>query len=155
MSMTGNTTKATSQSMAVIIDFYSNPTSTSKKRLGRWPPKFGHEVGWSLCQRCPGSLACLTRIPLLAIFLSSHDHCWSCASVVSAVNFHLVCLPSLLKALANSQPGREVWLSSFFEKRCAIQRLDKYCKSTLGEYCVPLRERISLAHSDNVCLDSQ
>jgi hypothetical protein len=35
MSMAGNTTKATSQSTAVIIDFYSNPTSTSKKRLGR------------------------------------------------------------------------------------------------------------------------
>jgi hypothetical protein len=36
------------------------------------------------------------------------------ASFVSAVNLHLECLPSLLKALADSHPDHEVWLSSFF-----------------------------------------
>jgi hypothetical protein len=57
------------------------------------------------------------------------------ASVVSAVNLHLECPPSLLKALADSHPDREVWLSSLFEELCAIQHLDTYHKITLGKYC--------------------
>jgi hypothetical protein len=57
------------------------------------------------------------------------------ASFVSAVNLHLECLPSLLKALANSHPDREVWLSSFLEEKHGIQSLNMYHKITLGKYC--------------------
>jgi hypothetical protein len=56
------------------------------------------------------------------------------ASFVSAVNLHLACPPSLLKALADSHPNREVWHSSFLEEKCGIQRLNTYCKITLGKY---------------------
>jgi hypothetical protein len=51
------------------------------------------------------------------------------AFVVSAVNLHLECPPSLLKALADSHPDREVWLSSFFEKSMASSVLTCTAKS--------------------------
>jgi hypothetical protein len=56
------------------------------------------------------------------------------ASFVSAVNLHLACPPSLLKALADSHPDREVWLSSFLEEKRGIQHLNTYRKITLGKY---------------------
>jgi hypothetical protein len=56
------------------------------------------------------------------------------ASFVSAVNLHRDCPPSLLKALADTHPNREIWLESFFEEKCGIQSLDTYTKITLGEY---------------------
>ncbi len=61
-------------------------------------------------------------------------------SFVSAVNLHWDCPPSLLKALADTHPDREVWLESFFEEKCGIQNLDTYKKITLGESCT-LREK--------------
>jgi hypothetical protein len=57
------------------------------------------------------------------------------ASFVSAVNLHLECPPSLLKALADSHPNHEVWLSSFLEEKCGIQSLNTYHTITLGKYC--------------------
>jgi hypothetical protein len=56
------------------------------------------------------------------------------ASFVSAINLHLECPPSLLKALANSHLNREVWLHSFFEEKQNIQSMNTYRKITLGEY---------------------
>jgi hypothetical protein len=38
------------------------------------------------------------------------------ASFVSAVNLHKECTPTLLKALADSHPDRDVWLLSYFEE---------------------------------------
>ncbi len=46
------------------------------------------------------------------------------ASFVSSVNLHLECPPSLLKALADSHPDPEVWLSSFLEEKHGIQCLN-------------------------------
>jgi hypothetical protein len=57
------------------------------------------------------------------------------ASFVSAVNLHRDCPPSLLKALADSDPDREVWLTSFLEEKQGIQGLDTHKKITLGGYC--------------------
>ncbi len=62
------------------------------------------------------------------------------ASVVSTVNLHQDCPPSVLTALADSHPDREVWLESFFEEERGIQSLDTYKKITLGEYRA-LREK--------------
>ncbi len=56
------------------------------------------------------------------------------APFVSTVNLHRDCSPSLLKALADSHPDREVWLDSFFKEKRGIQALDTYQKITLGEY---------------------
>ncbi len=42
------------------------------------------------------------------------------ASFVSAVNLHWDCPPSLLKALADTHPNREIWLESFFEEKRGI-----------------------------------
>ena len=42
------------------------------------------------------------------------------ASVVSAINLHRDCPPSLLKALADTHPDREIWLESFFEEKHGI-----------------------------------
>jgi hypothetical protein len=50
------------------------------------------------------------------------------ASFVSAINLHLECPPSLLKAVANSHPDREVWLRSFFEEKRAIESMNTYRK---------------------------
>ncbi len=57
------------------------------------------------------------------------------ASFVSAVNLHPDCPPSLLKALADTHPNREIWLESFFEEKRGVQSLNTYTKITLGEYC--------------------
>jgi hypothetical protein len=56
------------------------------------------------------------------------------AFFVSAINLHLEGPPSLLKALADSHPDREVWLRSFFEEKRDIQSMNTYCKITLGKY---------------------
>jgi hypothetical protein len=56
------------------------------------------------------------------------------ASFVSAVNLHRECPPTLLKALADSHPDREVWLESYREEKQGIESLDTYRKITLGEY---------------------
>jgi hypothetical protein len=56
-------------------------------------------------------------------------------SFVSAINLHLECPPSLLKALANSHPNHEVWLCSFFKEKWGIQSMNTYRKITLAKYC--------------------
>jgi hypothetical protein len=56
------------------------------------------------------------------------------ASFVSAVNLHRECPPTLLKALADSHPDREIWLESYREEKLGIESLDNYRKITLGEY---------------------
>jgi hypothetical protein len=56
------------------------------------------------------------------------------ASFVSAINLHRDCPPSLLKALADSHPNRELWLESFLKEKGGIQQLDTYKKIMLGEY---------------------
>jgi hypothetical protein len=53
---------------------------------------------------------------------------------VSAINLHLNCPPTLLKALANTHPDREIWLQSYQEEKCGLQSLNTYKKITLGEY---------------------
>jgi hypothetical protein len=62
------------------------------------------------------------------------------ASFVSAVNLHRNYPLSLLKALADSHPNRDVWLASFFEEKHGIQSLNTYKKITLGKYQA-LREK--------------
>ncbi len=39
------------------------------------------------------------------------------ANIVSAINLHWDCPPSLLQALATSHPDREVWLQSYYEEK--------------------------------------
>jgi hypothetical protein len=67
----------------------------------------------------------------------SHSFLWSpssstpttfdpVASFVSALNLHRDCPPSLLKALADTHPHREIWLESFFVEMRGIQNLDTY-----------------------------
>jgi hypothetical protein len=56
------------------------------------------------------------------------------ASFVSAVNLHRDCPPTLLKALADSHPDREVWLQRYFEEKWGIESMDMFRKITLREY---------------------
>ncbi len=62
------------------------------------------------------------------------------ASFVSALNLHKECPPTLLKALADSHPDREIWLQSYADKKGGLESLNTYKKITLGEYC-SLREK--------------
>ena len=62
------------------------------------------------------------------------------ASFVSAVNLHRDCPPTLLKALADSHPDRDVWLQSYFEEKWGIESMGTFRKITLGEYGA-LREK--------------
>jgi hypothetical protein len=57
------------------------------------------------------------------------------ALFVSALNLHHNCPPTLLKALADLHPDREVWLKSYQEEKGSHQSLNTYPKITLGEYC--------------------
>ena len=62
------------------------------------------------------------------------------ASFVSAVNLHKDCLPTLLKALADTHPDREIWMQSYFEEKHGIESMGTFTKITLGEYRA-LREK--------------
>jgi hypothetical protein len=57
------------------------------------------------------------------------------ASVVSTLNLHKECPPTLLKALADSHPDRNVWLQSYAKEKGSLKSLNTYQKITLGEYC--------------------
>jgi hypothetical protein len=56
------------------------------------------------------------------------------ASIVSAVNLHWDCPPSLLQALAASHPDHEVWLQSYYEEKGGIESLGTFKRLTLGGY---------------------
>jgi hypothetical protein len=56
------------------------------------------------------------------------------ANIVSAINLHRGCLPSLLQALTESHPDREVWLQSYCEEKNGIGSLGTFKRITLGEY---------------------
>ena len=68
---------------------------------------------------------------VLALYTSTFD---PVASIVSAVNLHRDCPPSLLQALAASHPDREVWLHSYYEEKGGIESLGTFKHLTLGEY---------------------
>ena len=55
------------------------------------------------------------------------------ANIVSAVNLHQDCPPSLLQALASTHPDREVWLQSYYEEKGGIEEMGTFRKITLGE----------------------
>ncbi len=56
------------------------------------------------------------------------------ALFVSAVNLHRDCPLTLLRALADSHPDREIWLQSYYEEKWGIESLGTLKKITLGEY---------------------
>ena len=63
------------------------------------------------------------------------------ANIVSAVNLHSKDAPmSLVQALADANPDREIWLQSFYEEKDSIESMNTYQKRTLGEYRA-LREK--------------
>ena len=62
------------------------------------------------------------------------------ANYVSAVNLHQDCPSSLMQALADTHPDREVWLQSYFEEKDSIEGLGTFQKLTLGQYRA-LREK--------------
>jgi hypothetical protein len=55
------------------------------------------------------------------------------ASFVSTLNLHKECPPTILKALADSHPNREVWHQSNEEEKSGLESLGTYCKLTLGK----------------------
>jgi hypothetical protein len=68
---------------------------------------------------------------ILASYTSTFD---PVASIVSAVNLHWDCPPSLLQALVASHPDREGWLQSYYEEKGGIESLVTFKCLTLGEY---------------------
>jgi hypothetical protein len=54
------------------------------------------------------------------------------ASFISAVDLHRDCPPSLLKALADTHPDRQIWMESFLEEKRGIQSLDTYVGPQIG-----------------------
>ena len=62
------------------------------------------------------------------------------ANIVSAVDLHNDCPSSLLQALADDHPDREVWLNSFYEEKDSIESMNTYRKISLCEYRA-LREK--------------
>jgi len=70
---------------------------------------------------------------------------------VSVVNLHWECPPTLLKALADSHPDREIWLESYREEKHGIDSLDTYRKITLVEYHT-LREKGAPKAIPTICV---
>lgn len=56
------------------------------------------------------------------------------ANIISAVDLHNDCPYSLLQALADNHPDRELWLNSFYEEKDSIKSMNTYRKITLGKY---------------------
>ncbi len=74
---------------------------------------------------------------------SSHNHLASSsppltfdpmANIVSGVNLHRDCPPSLLQALALTHPNRKVWLKSYYKEKGDIEEMGTFRKITLAEY---------------------
>ena len=49
---------------------------------------------------------------------------------------HKDCPSSLLRALADNNPNREVWLNSFYNEKDSIKIMGTYHKITLDKYRV-------------------
>ncbi len=56
------------------------------------------------------------------------------ANIVSAINLHRDCPPSLLQALATTHPDRDVWLQNYYEEKNGVESLGTFKRLTLGEY---------------------
>ena len=54
--------------------------------------------------------------------------------IVSAINLHRDCMPSLLQALAMFHPDRDIWLQSYNKEKNGIKSLGTFKHLTLGEY---------------------
>ena len=78
---------------------------------------------------------CPAPSPVTLVSASSTSTFDPVASIVSAINLHCDCPPSLLQALVASHPDREVWLQSYYEEKSAIESLGTFKRLTLGEYC--------------------
>jgi hypothetical protein len=74
-------------------------------------------------------------LPLVSLVLASPPSTFDpVASIISAINLHWDCPPSLLQALAMSHPDRELWLQSYYEEKDGIKSLGTFKCLTLGEY---------------------
>jgi hypothetical protein len=62
------------------------------------------------------------------------------ANIVSTVNLHRDCPPSLLQALASTHFDHEVWLQSYYKEKRGIEEMGTFRKITLGE-CRALCEK--------------
>eukprot|EP00970_Alexandrium_tamarense_P009299 scaffold1836_cov204-Alexandrium_tamarense.AAC.45 len=83
---------------------------------------FGHQASSFLCTPSTGS----TFDPV--------------AHHVSAINQHQICPPTLLRALADNHPDREVWLQSYYEEKGSIESMGTFQRLTISEYRA-LREK--------------
>jgi hypothetical protein len=73
------------------------------------------------------------------------------ASVVSALNRHKECPPTLLKALTNLHPDCDIWLQSYAKEKGGLESLNTYQKINPWQVLCPLGERRTSRHSNNVC----
>jgi hypothetical protein len=73
------------------------------------------------------------------------------ACFVSAINLHLNCPPTLLKALADTHPDSEIWLQSYQEEKRGLQSLNTYKKITLGKYRA-MREKGAPCAIPTICV---
>ena len=71
---------------------------------------------------------------------SSSSTCDTFANLVSAVNLAKDCPASLMRALADSHPDREVWLQSYYEEKDGIESLGTFQRITAQQYRA-LREK--------------
>jgi hypothetical protein len=86
----------------------------------------GHVVHSFLCPSSPSVSLVLASPP------STFD---PVASIVSVINLHWHCPPSLLQALAMSHPDWERWLQSYYKEKGGIESLGTFKCLTLGEHC--------------------
>jgi hypothetical protein len=66
--------------------------------------------------------------------------CNSTANFVSPANLIWECPHSLLTALADKHPDRDIWMRSFWEEKDSIISMDTYHTITFAQYCA-LREK--------------
>eukprot|EP00970_Alexandrium_tamarense_P002244 scaffold324_cov188-Alexandrium_tamarense.AAC.3 len=51
---------------------------------------------------------------------------------VSAINLHQDCPATLLRALADNHPDREIWLQSYYEEKGSIESMGTFQRLTVG-----------------------
>jgi hypothetical protein len=73
------------------------------------------------------------------------------AKFVSAANLIWECPRSLLTALADKHPDRDIWMRSFWEEKDTITSMDIYNTITLAQYCA-LREKGALRAIPTMCI---
>jgi hypothetical protein len=119
-----NTIKISWGSVMGCIVSFSNLMSTREKRTGEFLCLTFPLLGWICASKESSYPVTFSHTFLHSPTSPQHSTFNPVVSFVSALNLHKECAPTLLKALANSDPNQDVWLQSYKEEKSGLESLN-------------------------------